>query len=74
MAKSKKQTQIKKVKSSRAKNLSQPKTFFTSNTRQAFIKLRQIFVEVLILNYFDLKHYVCIEINTSSYAINKILN
>lgn len=43
-------------------------------TRIAFIKLRQVFIKVLIFWYFNPKYYIQIEINTLSYVINKILS
>ena len=62
MAKSKKWYWIKKVKASKAKNLSiQSKLFLTSRARKEFIILRQAFVEAPIINYFDLKRHIQIE-------------
>ena len=58
MAKFKKLIQIKKAEVSIANNLGQSGTFFTFGARQAFIKLRQIFVKSLILNHFDLEHHI----------------
>lgn len=49
-------------------------TFLTNNTKQAFVKLRQMFIKLLIFNYFDLKCYIWIEINISTYTIYDILN
>ncbi len=49
-AKSKKLIQAKETKTSRIKNLNSSGTFFTSKTRQAFTKLKEVFVEVAILN------------------------
>ena len=40
----------------------------------AFIKLRQVFIEALILNYFDLKCYIQIEMDISDYTIGGIFN
>ena len=61
---------------SRAKNFSlgQSSTFFIANARKAFIELKQTFVEALILNYFDLKRHIKIEMDISGYAIGAILN
>ncbi len=70
----KKWIQAKKAKASKPKNLSQKKTFFTFRARQAFIKLRQVFGKVSILNHFDLKHHICIETDVSRYAIDEIFN
>ena len=48
--------------------------FFIASTWLIFTKLRQVFVKALILYYFDLKHYIRLETNTSGYAIGKVLN
>ncbi len=48
--------------------------FLTSNIRQAFIKLRQAFIKVQILNYLDLKYYIYIKIEVFGYVIDKILS
>ncbi len=48
--------------------------FFTSGARKSFIKLRQVFVEVSILNYFDLEHHIQIETDASGYGISEILS
>ncbi len=47
--------------------------FFTPGARKIFIELRQAFVEVLILNHFDAKRHITIEMDTSSYTISGIL-
>ena len=65
MAKSKKWIRAKKAKAFRAKNLGQLGTFLTADARRVFIKLRQVFVEALILNHFDLKRYIQIKMNAS---------
>ncbi len=44
--------------------------FIISKLRLAFTKLRQAFVEALILNHFNLKHYIQIEIDVPGYIIN----
>ncbi len=64
----------KKVKASRTKNLGLSKTLFTSGTRKALSKLRQVFVETSILNHFDPKYHISIEIDAFGYMINKILS
>ncbi len=75
MAKSKKWICAKKAEASRAKNLkSQSGLFLITNARRTFTGLRQAFVEALILNYFNLKHYIRIEMDASGYAIGKILS
>ena len=48
--------------------------FFTSETRLAFIQLKQAFVKALILYYFDLESHIRIETNISSYIIGGILS
>ncbi len=70
--KSKKWIPAEKVKASIAKNLGQSKSFFISRTRQAFSKLRQVFLEAPILNYFDLEHHIQIETNASNDANDRI--
>ena len=57
---------------SKTKYLGQSRIFFISKTRQVFIQLTQIFVEALILNAFNLKHYIYIETNTFGYVISEI--
>ena len=74
MAKSKSWIQTKKVKASRAKNLGQLGTFFTLIARQTFTKLKQIFIKALILNYFNLGHYIQIEADTFGYTIDRIFS
>ena len=73
MAKSRKSIYAEKEKDFLARNLDQLRTFFTSKIKKIFIKLRQMFVKVLILNYFDPKYHICIEISAISYVIGKIL-
>ncbi len=41
--------------------------------RQTFTKLRQAFVEALILNHFNLKHHIHIEIDILGYVISRNL-
>ena len=48
--------------------------FLTSGARQVITKLRQTYIEALILNHFNLKSYIYIKINTFDYAIDRILN
>lgn len=36
--------------------------------------MRQAFIEAPIFNYFNLKHYICIETDVSNYIISKILS
>ena len=49
-------------------------TFLTPNSKKVFNYLRQTFIKALILLYFDLKSYIQIKTNASSYAISGILN
>ncbi len=58
MAKSKKWIRAEKAKTSKTKNPSQLEAFFTSGTKQIFTKLRQRFVKLVILNHFNLEHYI----------------
>ena len=74
MAKSKSWIRTKKAKAFRAKNLGQSGMFLTTNTRKAFTKLRQAFVEALILNHFDPEHHIRIEMDALGYAISGILS
>ena len=76
----------KKVqKTSKFKNLSKSKKsskskktvgsdFLTPGARLVFTKLRQVFVEALILYYFNLKHHIRVEMDISGYAISRVLN
>lgn len=48
--------------------------FFTPKARLTFTKLSLVFVKALIVYHLNLKHYIRIEIDTSSYAISKIFN
>ena len=47
--------------------------FLTPRARQAFTKLRQVFIKASILYYFYLDYYIWIETNESSYTIGRIL-
>ncbi len=73
-AKSKKWIRAEKVEASRAKNLDQSGSFLTPEARKAFTKLRQAFVEALILNQFDPECHIRIETDASGYAIGGILS
>ena len=44
----------------------------TADARRAFIKLRQVFIEVSILNYFDSERYTQIKINALNYIIGRV--
>ncbi len=72
-AKSKKWIWAEKSEASWAKNLtSQSGLFLISEAKKAFNKLRQAFVEAPILNHFDPKHQIRIEIDASGYPIGGI--
>ena len=49
-------------------------TFLISEAKLAFLRLREAFTKVPILHYFDPKHYIQIETNTSNYVISGILS
>ena len=74
MTKSKKWIRTKKAEVSRPRNLGQSRMFFTVDTRMTFTKLRQAFVEASILNHFDSKRHIQIEINALDYVIGRILS
>ncbi len=75
MAIFKKWIRVEKSEAFRAKNFSsQSGLFFTPKARTAFIKLRQAFVEALILNHFDPEYHIQIETNVSGYAIGRIFS
>ena len=66
---------VKKTEASKVKNLSiKSGLFFISGVKKAFIKLKQVFVEALLLNYFDPEHYIQIKIDVLGYAIGGILS
>lgn len=48
--------------------------FFTLKARLAFTKWRQMFVKVLILNYFDKNYHIWIEIDRSNYVMSGVLS
>ncbi len=73
-AKSKNRIRAEKAEASKAKKLGQSGSFLTSKARKAFTKLRQAFVEALILNHFDSEHHIRIEMDASGYAIGEILS
>lgn len=63
-----------KIKASRATNLDQSEIIYTSGAKQAFIKLRQVFIKASKLNYFYLEHYIYIKIDISNYIIGRIFS
>ena len=48
--------------------------FITFRAKKALIKLKEVFVEALILNHFNPKYYIQIKTNLSSYAMSKIFS
>ena len=48
--------------------------FQTPNAKNTFNYLQLVFIKALIFWYFDLKSHIWIEINISSYAINKVMS
>ena len=64
----------KTVKKSPSQNLIKAISYLTPNARQAFIQLRQAFIEAPILQHFDPKYYIRIETDMSSYVISGILS
>ena len=57
-----------------SRNMEARSGFFIPKAKLAFIQLRQIFVEALILHHFDLKYHIWIETDVSGYMIGGILN
>ena len=57
-----------------SRNMGAKSGFLTSKARLVLIKLRQVFVEALILDNFDSEYHIVIETNASGYAIGRILN
>ncbi len=64
----------KKAKTSNDKNLDQSGLFFTADARKAFTKLRLAFVKAPILNDFDPKRHIQIEMDASGYTIREVLS
>ncbi len=73
-AKSKKWIYVKKAEAFKAKNFGQPGTFFTADTKKAFTKLKQAFVEASIPNHFDPEHHILIKTDTLGYVIDGMLS
>ena len=59
---------------SNSKNMEAEPSFLIFKARLVFIKLRQVFIEALILHYFDLKYHIWIKTNIFRYVINRILS
>ena len=49
-------------------------SFLTPDARQAFTQLKQTFTKAPILQHFDTKRYIQIEIDASGYAIGGIFS
>lgn len=74
IAKSKKLIKLKKTKLAKVKNLIYLGLgVLISKAREFFIKLNLLFIEILLFNYFDLKYYIHIKTDISSYIIGKII-
>lgn len=43
--------------------------FMTPKAKLPFLRLRQVFTRALIFYYFNLEHYIWIEINATGYII-----
>ena len=75
-------TKSKSQNKSKGKNLTKSKAltqsfesgFFTFRAEQAFTKLKQAIIEVLILHYFDMNGYIWIETDVSGYTIGRLLS
>ena len=65
-------------KTSKSKNLSKFKKtksdFLIFRIKMTFTKLRQAFIKASIFYYFDLERHIQIEMDTSGYAIGKVLS
>ena len=48
--------------------------FLTFNTKKVFNYLRQAFIKASILQHFDSKYYIQIQIDTSGYAIDGVFS
>ena len=62
---------------SKSRNLSKKivrSDFLTFGARLAFTKLRQIFVKIPILQYFDLERHIRVETDVSGYAIGEVFS
>lgn len=47
--------------------------FFTFKAKEVFINLQKAFTKSLILKHFDIKCYICIEIDILEYVIGRVL-
>ena len=62
------------VKRLPSKNLNRAMDYLTPEARLVFTKLKKAFTKALILQHFDLKCHIWIEIKMSSYAISRVLS
>ena len=68
------QKMLKSKKLHKSKKMVRSLNFFTPRARLAFTKLGQIFIKALILQHFDPKRHISIEMDISGYAIGEILS
>ena len=68
------QKTTKSKNSSKSKRAIGPLDFFIPRAKLVFIKLRQAFFKTPILQHFDPKHYIQIEMDVSGYAIGGVLS
>ena len=66
--KSRKSTHVSNIEATRKPN------FLTFDAKKAFNHLRLVFIKVPILQHFDLKSHIRIEIDASGYAIGRVLS
>ena len=48
--------------------------FLTFKANLLFAKLKQVFIEILILYHFDLECHIYVQINASRYAISRVFS
>ena len=64
----------KTVKKSLSKDLNRVASYLSPNAKQAFIQLKQAFIQAPILRHFDLKCHIQIKTDVSGYAIGRVLS
>ena len=74
MANSKSQVKSKGKNLTKAIAQGSGSCFITHGAKQVFTKLRQAFIEILILYYLDSNCHIYIETNYSSYTIGGVLS
>ena len=57
-----------------SKNLNGAIGYLTPNVKQGFTQLRQAFIKASIFQHFDPECYIQIEIDASSYAVDRVLS